>query len=408
MRLIVINDHGAIVGGASQVAISSLNELANNGIDVTFVSSIPPVDACINHDKVRVLNFGGYDLINNPSKIDAALHGIWDNQHSKKISNLLDEYSPKETIIHLHTWTKSLTSSVAHQAMIKGFKLVITLHDYFSICPNGGLYNYKKGAHCEMSPMSTSCFLSNCDSRSYIHKLWRFSRHFAQNHVAKLPNGLDYFISISSYSESLLRPHLPLSAKFYRVPNPIEVYEPVASTPSSNQSFCFIGRLSPEKGGKLFAGAAKAANVPAVFIGSGIERESILHEYPESQMRGWQNRFNVNSGIASSRALVFPSLWHETQGLVVLEAAALGVPSIVSDGCAARDYVTHGETGLVFKSGSTDDLVRCLKLLQADPMLADTMGREAFRRYWANPSSLDTHVKDLLNCYVEIMKDAKI
>jgi len=33
---------------------------------------------------------------------------------------------------------------------------------------------------------------------------------------------------------------------------------------------------------------------------------------------------------------------------VVLEAAALGVPAIVSDACAAKEAIIDGETGLLF------------------------------------------------------------
>lgn len=403
MRIIVINDHGSITGGAAQVAIASLNALANLGFDVTFVSGVAPVDDRIDQDKVRVINFGMYDLIGNPSKLDAAIHGIWDARCAKRIGLLLDEYDPRETVVHLHTWVKSLTASVVQETMSRGFKLVTTLHDYFTVCPNGGLYNYQKQRHCEIAPMSMSCLLTNCDVRSYAQKLWRYGRHIVQQQVAGMPSRVEHFISISDYSEVLLRSFLPSGVKIYRVRNPIDIDYSSPSSPASSDSFCFVGRLSPEKGGMLFASAARMAEVPAVFIGTGTEVQGIREAYPSAQLRGWQDRSGVIAAIRSSRALVFPSLWHETQGLVVLEAAALGVPVVVSDGCAAREFVIHGETGLVFRSGNVEDLARCLKILRDDPYQANALGRNAYERYWANPCTLDNHLNELVGCYTEIL-----
>ena len=408
MRIIVINDHGSITGGAAQVAIASLNALADIGFDVTFVSGVIPVDDCIDQNKVRIINFGIHELITNPSKWDAAINGIWDARCAKKIELLLDEYDPRETVVHLHTWTKSLTSSVVHKIRRRGFKLVCTLHDYFSICPNGGLFNYPKQQHCGVVPMSVMCLMTNCDARNYAQKLWRYSRHVVQQQVAGMPSRIQHFISISDYSEALLRPYLPSEAKIYRVRNPVGIGCLPPASPASSDSFCFVGRLTPEKGGRLFASAACKAGVVAVFAGSGAEEQAIIKAYPLAQLRGWQDRQGVIAAIRSSRALVFPSLWHETQGLAVTEAAALGVPAIVSDNCAAKNYVIHGETGLLFRSGDVEDLARCLKLLSNDPHQANVMGRNAYERYWASPCTLDSHLKELVGCYTEILSEGNI
>lgn len=403
MKVIVLNDHSAVVGGAAQVAISSLNALADAGFDVTFVTSVGPVSSLINQHRVRVVFFDYHDLLSNPSRLDAALRGIWDSRCANQLGVLLSECDPSDTIVHLHTWVKSLSSSVIYEVRKRGFKLVCTLHDYFSVCPNGGLYNYPKQHHCEITPMSMSCILTNCDARSYAQKLWRYGRHVVQQQVAGMPSRVQYFISVSDYSETLLRPFLPSDAKIYRVRNPIDIDCSPASSPTSNDSFCFVGRLSPEKGGTLFARAARLAEVPAVFLGAGIEAQGIRELYPSAQLRGWQDRLGVIAAIRSSRALVLPSLWHETQGLVVLEAAALGVPAIVSDGCAAREAVIDGETGLLFKAGNANDLAKKLRLLRDDSQLAAQLGLNAYQRYWAAPCTLANHVQELSACYREAL-----
>jgi glycosyltransferase involved in cell wall biosynthesis len=60
-----------------------------------------------------------------------------------------------------------------------------------------------------------------------------------------------------------------------------------------------------------------------------------------------------------ANALVQPG--NDSWGLVVNEAAACGVPAVVSDhvGCAP-DLIVSGETGFIFKRDSVDELAKCM------------------------------------------------
>ena len=406
MRIIVVNDHGSVTGGAAQVAIASLNGLAEIGEDVTFLSSVGPVDWVNINPRVRVINFGFEDLLGNQSRLNAAIHGIWDLRCARAFGMVLNEYNKNDTIIHLHTWVKALSASVIHEALKRGFKIVVTLHDYFSVCPNGGLYNFSTHTHCLIKPMSISCALENCDSRNYTQKIWRFMRHMMQIKIGGMPTRIDNFIFVSDYSKNLMIPYFRTDAKLFQVRNPISIPRLPLSTESKSNIFTFVGRLSSEKGGAVFAAAAKKANVRAVFVGQGSEKDWILKIYPNAEILGWKDRSDVISCMKASRAVVFPSLLHETQGLVVAEAAALGIPCIVSDGCAAREGVVDGVSGLLFRSGDVDDLSRKISMLNSDQALALRLGQAAYIRYWADPSTLERHVLELMECYGRIMNES--
>ena len=403
MHVIVVNDYGSITGGAAQVAISSLNALADAGVDVTFVSGVLPIDTTIDQQKVRTINFGLNDLLGNPNKLQALMTGIWNRHSAKLFGELLDEHSSETTVIHIHGWLKSFSSSIVREALKRQYKIVITLHDYFTVCPNGGFYNFQAQAHCYFEPMSLSCFLSNCDSRSYAHKAWRLTRQFVQNNNSGMPLKIKYFISVSGYSENILRRYLPSTARIFRIINPIDIARMPIAQPSEFDAFTFVGRLSPEKGGALFAAAAKKANVRSVFVGTGTDASLITRNNPKAELKGWCSRLDVVRNIRASRAVVFPSLLHETQGMAVAEAAALGVPAIVSDGCAAREAIQDGVTGFLFKCGDVNDLSKKLAFLNANPDASSRMGRTAYDRYWAAPCDLDTHVNQLITCYRKIL-----
>jgi len=403
MRIIILNDYGFINGGATQVAIASLNALAMHGFDVTFVSSVGPIAATIDRNLVNVINFNQHDLLSNPSRVKAAINGLWNFQTAMNFESLLKQYDPKDTIIHLHSWVKSLSSSVVHRAIKMGFKIVCTLHDYFSVCPNGGFYNYQLKKACALAPMSLACIANNCDARNYSQKLWRVTRQAIQSNVGGIPNEIKHFITVSDYSENLLRPFLPSTARFFRVRNPIEINKYPLPNAGNNEAFTFIGRLSTEKGGVLFAKAAKLTGVKAVFVGNGSEEKNIRDANPSAEILGWQNREGVIQAIRSSKAIVFPSLWHETQGLVVLEAAALGIPAIVSDTCAASEAIVDGESGLLFRAGDIHDLSTKLTLLHNNQKLATSFGSKAYNQYWNDPCTIDNHVKGLISCYTKII-----
>ncbi|MEM4203987.1 MAG: glycosyltransferase [Candidatus Methanomethylicaceae archaeon] len=403
MRVIILNDHGYVSGGAAQVAIAGLNRLAIAGIDVTFVAAVGPICSEIDQGLVRVICLNQCDLIGNPSRLDAAIKGLWNIESAKSVSHLLSEYNPSDTIVHIHTWVKSFSPSVVHEILYRGFKVVCTLHDYFTVCPNGGLFNYPHIKHCNISPMSLMCLASNCDSRSYGQKVWRYCRHLIQEKLAGIPSKIDSYISVSDYSESILRPFLPARAKIFRVRNPIYIERSLPADPSENQAFSFVGRLSQEKGAILFATAAQRLGIEANYVGDGVDAPAVRRIHPQANFLGWLDRQGVINTLKTSRALVFPSLWHETQGLVVLEAAALGIPAIVSDGCAAKEAIVDGETGLLFRSGDINDLCQKLRILRDDPQLAYRLGRKAYERYWSNPSTLDKHVDELISCYKKIL-----
>ncbi|MBA3916355.1 MAG: glycosyltransferase family 4 protein, partial [Acidobacteriales bacterium] len=163
-----------------------------------------------------------------------------------------------------------------------------------------------------------------------------------------------------------------------------------------------MGRLSPEKGYSLLAAAAKQADCPLTLIGDGASREEIQMANPQAQFLGWQSHRATLQELRRARALVLPSLWYEAHPLVTCEAAAMGIPAIVSDACAGREQIQDGETGLLFRSGDQQDLVEKIELMR-NPGFAARLGKEAYRRYWHNPPTRSKHVDALEACYRNVL-----
>ena len=168
-------------------------------------------------------------------------------------------------------------------------------------------------------------------------------------------------------------------------------------------AFVFLGRLVPEKGAELFAQASDRAGVSAVFVGQGELEDDLRRRFPRATFRGWLETSEAMAVLRQARALVFPSLWYETFGLSAIEAMANGVPVIVSDSCAASEFVKDGYSGLHFQSGSVESLSSQLCRLRDDG-LALRLGRNAHNWYWRDPWSLDAHVDQLSVVYRQILQ----
>ena len=84
--------------------------------------------------------------------------------------------------------------------------------------------------------------------------------------------------------------------------------------------------------------------------------------------------------------------------MTVLEALALGTPVIVSDGCAGRDSVRHGETGLWFRRGDAGDLTAAMAQMQHDGVAA-RMSLAAHQAFWRDPPTIARHVREIERIY---------
>jgi glycosyltransferase involved in cell wall biosynthesis len=300
-------------------------------------------------------------------------------------------------VVHIHGWAKALSPSVFPVCRKSGLPMLLTLHDYFPLCPNGAFFVFPEGVNCPHRALSTGCLATDCDARARHHKWWRAARH-AAGALAGGFTGDMALVTLSDRQRAVIAPHLAPGTVTLPIPNPVEVEDHGPASAAANRHVLFVGRLSREKGAALLAEAAAQAGYPVRFVGDGDEVDAVRRLNPEAQLAGWLPPDAVLEEVRRARALVVPSLWYETFGLAAYEALANGVPVIVSDNCAAAEAVLPGENGFLFRSGDAADLARCLKLLSDDAEV-ERMGRNAYDRYWRAPFTLDRHLDRVEEVY---------
>ena len=110
----------------------------------------------------------------------------------------------------------------------------------------------------------------------------------------------------------------------------------------------------------------------------------------------------LHEAVQGARAVVLPSEWYENAPMSVLEAYALGKPVLGARIGGIPELVRHGETGLLFESGSVQSLTDALAEIQrlGDAELS-AMGH-AGRRCVETEFTADIYRERILNVYREL------
>jgi glycosyltransferase involved in cell wall biosynthesis len=398
--VVVLNDFCHAQGGASRVAISEAIALQALGVQVQFLGAVGPVCPELLDSGVRVICLDQPALADAKTNPRAAFTAMWNVAAYRTLHRILAALDPRHSIVHLHGYTKALSTAPALAARRAGFASICTLHDFFAACPNGAFFDYRRQAPCTLRALSPACLATACDKRHAMHKAYRVVRGAVQRHLARFPGSVGHYISLSDRSAALLRPYLPANAQLYPLTNIIDVPREAPVDPGGNRNLMVVGRLDEEKGVLLAMRAAQIAGLPIVFVGDGPYRSQL--EAAGARVTGWLSAAEVYRELNSARCLVFPSLWYETFGLVVDEAAARGVPAIVSDISAPADRITDGQNGWLFRAGDVADLTERMSLLRDDAAVRSA-GVAAYRAYWAAPADPASHAAQLLSIYANVL-----
>lgn len=165
----------------------------------------------------------------------------------------------------------------------------------------------------------------------------------------------------------------------------------------------FVGRLSPEKGLDTLLSAWEylGEQIPLKIVGDGPlsskvqETTSIV---PSIEWLGRRPLHEVYQLVGEAKFLIFPSQWYETFGRVAVEAFAKGTPVIAANIGAIAELVDSGRTGLLFRTGDKEDLIRQIEYADTHPDELWQMRRNARAEFEAKYTAEENY-QQLLKIY---------
>lgn len=164
--------------------------------------------------------------------------------------------------------------------------------------------------------------------------------------------------------------------------------------PAGVPVFLFVGRMMWYKGLRIILDALKqladdGLDFRMVFVGDGMEKEEIVSYSRSLGLEGKvlfseaiRNRERIRAWYCRADLFLFPSTF-DTNGLVVREAAACGLASVLIRGSCAAEDVTDGESGFLIEENA-DSMAAMLRHLIAAPESMARVGEGAQRELYVS------------------------
>jgi glycosyltransferase involved in cell wall biosynthesis len=322
---------------------------------------------------------------------------IWNWESFADLKAVLREYQPE--VVHVHNTFPLLSSAVLHACRDAGVPIVATLHNYGLACANRAFF--RDGAVCH------DC-ASHLPVASVLHGCFRDSR------VATVPVAISmtahrrawrslvsaYILISGSQRDLLAGVDLPKDRVFVRY-NLITRRDRLQTAPEP--MVVYAGRLDEIKGVRLLmAGWDRyLADVGQPGLRLAIAGAGTL----DAEVAAWAStRPSVVSSadcaslISRARAVLLPSAWEETFGLVAIEAMAAGVPPIASGHGSFPELITPGVDGALFDAGDPAALGRAIADAERNPEQYASYGEQA-RKTYEQRFDPDRNLTELLEIY---------
>ena len=327
---------------------------------------------------------------------------IWSRETYLDLKALLHEHRPE--VVHVHNTFPLLSPAVLHACREARIPVVATIHNYKLACASGTFF--RAGVTCH-----------DCAHGSLVpalvHGCYRESRAATAPvvlgmgvHRQAWRSLVSAYIFVSAAQLALLKGvGLPADRMFVR--HNLIPRRPVPQVPKT-QTVVYAGRLDEAKGVRLLMAGwdayrreASEPELKLVIAGGGPLGDEVAawaSDKPSVELHGTVSSDRCGELIAQARAVLLPSAWQETFGLVAVEAMAAGVPPVASGHGAFPELITPDVDGVLFSPGDPASLALAIADVEANPERYQVLGEQARKTY---EQRFDPHrsIADLLDIY---------
>lgn len=312
------------------------------------------------------------------------LGSIWNRRATNTVKRKIQEFQPD--VIHVHNWHFALGPMVFRLINSLGIPVVHTVHNYRLLCPSAILLH--------QGQLFTDSLRQSFPWKAVQNKVYRssivltFWLAFIVWFHKKIGTWkkIDSYVCLTPFAVALFQesnfgvPKEQFSVK----PNFTKAAKYLSSVEKENH-FLFIGRLSEEKGIATLLNAFKELPFLLKIAGDGPLKNSVVQaatEFSNISYLGSLTNKEVTSALSKTQALIFPSVWHETFGLVNIEAFSNGTPVLASKIGAPQSLIIDGYNGFHFEPGNVDDLKAAVSRFNALSFVEkEQMGNNAHENY---------------------------
>ncbi len=359
MKVLIVNKFFYPRGGDCIVAMNTRRLLLDEGHDVrVFAMSYPANEQLPESGSFApTVDFGG----SVPARLRAVERLMGRGDIRRAAARVLDDFRPD--VVHLHNVHSYLSPLIGEMAHERGIRVVWTLHDYKLICP---AYSCRRpsGENCEDCVSGTLHVARHaCMKGSRAQSLMADVEARVWNR-RRLTDMTDLFIAPSEFMHNKMleggfpRRKLTTICNFID-PHKMTVIDALGAVDDPDDYFCYVGRLSDEKGTETMLAAAAAAGVRMKVAGDGPLLAVMKEKYAETpsiEFLGHLDREKVVRLLRRAKASVLPSEWYENNPLGVIESLCCGAP-VIGARIGGIPELLDPSCGITFTSGNVEELI---------------------------------------------------
>jgi glycosyltransferase involved in cell wall biosynthesis len=382
-RVLVVNDF-ADGGGAEVVANETAAALRARGVEVLLATA----------DSLNVKR--------RPWSY------VYNARALRRLRDLVAEFQPD--VVHLHNFYHVLSPAVLG-AISPPAKLVVTLHDYHLVAPNVGLEHFRRTTRTPIEvselPLRVSALVTRrWDARGWPHSALRALQHLVAYRLLRLQRHPHLYLSPSATAAAILRRSGIEADVLANATFGLDMSPWAERSASGPLRIVVAGRIEPEKGIDRFlemlAGVQIDFTVDVVGEGAAIDacRRAAAKLSGNVKFHGRTTRDDAVRIMQSGHVLALPSVWYETDPLVLIEGLSQGCWLLCSARGGGVDTVNGSGAGLTYDTESPEELARALEELAVKAR--DLPDRERVTSYLATRSPA-AHIDRLLDLYGRVV-----
>lgn len=368
MRILFVNKYLYRKGGAETYFIKLGEYLASLGHEVEYFGMADERNNVGNSAGAYTDNIDFHKkslkYIAYPFKI------IYSFDAAAKIRAVIEKFKPD--IAHLNNFNFQLTPSVIYELKKHNIPIVYTAHDVQLVCPNHKLINGREKGLCRecLSGKFSACVKNSCvhSSRARSALAAAEARIYRKKHTYRM---IDRIICPSEFIKKELEHNPDLAGRCVTMHNYIDEIKP--SGLENENYVLYFGRYDREKGIETIIKAARSLpRVQFVFAGAG-EMEKEINSVANIRNAGFKSGKELREITEKAAFSVLASEWAENCPFSVMESQTLLTPVIGADIGGIPELIEDGVTGLLFKSGSAEELTEKIEYLYDNRSLRDEM-----------------------------------
>lgn len=310
---------------------------------------------------------------------------VWSRETSRDLKAVLRERRPE--VVHVHNTFPLLSAAVLYACRDARVPVVATIHNYRLSCANGTFF--RRGAVCH------DC-ADGLPVQAVVHGCYRESRAATAPvalamsvHRQAWRSLVSAYVFVSASQRDLLRGSGLTPGRVFVRYNliPRRGRPQTARTPS----VVYAGRLDEPKGVRLlmagwdcYLDKSGEPGLKLAIAGGGPLGDEVAawaSTRPSVDVKGPLSSERCAELIAQASAVVLPSVWEETFGLVAIEAMAAGVPPIAAGHGSFTELITPGVDGMLFSPGDPAALGLAIADVETSPERYEAYGDLARKTY---------------------------